>query len=289
MGTRKWFLRARLVGSLLFLCANLSNARGQAKNTQGPGTGGGGVDTSTANNPVAALTQVQVQDWYEPIFDGLPGEGNELLLRLIVPFKNQGVVPSSIIRVALPVDSLPNGRSGLGDTQFIDFFLPGHHETDKLEWGIGPVFTFPSATNHFAGQGQFQVGPSAAIISTQIPKLLLGAIFDNPVTVSGERSRPGVNALTVEPLIVYSLPKKYFIRIDPYFQFNWKEHGSATLPVNCALGRLLKIRGQLINAYLHPEVLARRDEYIAAAPGAAPPKFTFRFVVDLLYPAKESR
>ena len=77
--------------------------------------------------------------------------------------------------------------------------------------GVGPVIVAPSATNHYAGQGQWQVGPSAIVIYTKIPKLILGVIEDNPISVGGERSRPGVNAMTLEPLVVKELPRDYFL------------------------------------------------------------------------------
>ncbi len=168
----------------------------------------------------------------------------------------------------------------MGDLEFIGFLFPGFHEGAKLKMGLGPVIVGPTATNRTAGQGQWQVGLSAIVIYTKIPKLILGVIEDNPITVTGERSRPGVNAMTLEPIIVKVLPKDYFLRSDPYWIFNWKQHGSATIPLNLALGKLIKIHGQEVNTYIQPEFLARRPPY----PGNNPPKFTLRIAVHLLYP-----
>ena len=174
-------------------------------------SGGAGNDASSANDPSAPLTQVQLQNWYHPSYDGVAGKGNEFLLRPIVPFDAKGVLPSSLARLELTVMSTPDGRTGLGDLQFIDFLFPGYHEGGKIKVGVGPVIVAPSATNHYAGQGQWQVGPSAIVIYTKIPKLILGVIEDNPISVGGERSRPGVNAMTLEPLVVKELPRDYFL------------------------------------------------------------------------------
>lgn len=244
--------------------------------------GGAGNDASSANDPSAPLTQVQLQNWYHPSYDGISGQGNQFLLRPIVPAGSRGFLPSSLARLELTVMSTPDGRTGLGDLQFIDFLFPGYHEGGKLKMGIGPVIVVPSATNRYAGQGQWQVGPAAIVIYTKIPKLILGAIEDNPISVGGEHSRPGVNASTLEPLVVKELPRDYFLRFDPYWVFDWEQHGSATMPLNLGFGRLIRLHGQAINAYIQPEFLARRPPY----PGDNPPKFTLRIAIHLLYPKK---
>ena len=243
-------------------------------------SGGAGNDASSANDPSAPLTQIQLQNWYHPSYDGTPGQGNEFLLRPIIPAEAKGALPSSLARLELTVMSTPDGRTGVGDVQFIDWLFPGYHEGGKLKIGIGPVIVAPSATNRYAGQGQWQVGPSAIVIFTGIPKLILGAVEDNPISVGGERSRPGVNASTLEPLIVKELPHDYFLRFDPYWVFDAEQHGSATIPLNLGFGKLIKLHGQFINAYIQPEFLARRPPY----PGNNPPKFTLRIAFHLLYP-----
>ena len=98
-------------------------------------SGGAGNDASSANDPSAPLTQVQLQNWYHPSYDGVAGKGNEFLLRPIVPFDAKGVLPSSLARLELTVMSTPDGRTGLGDLQFIDFLFPGYHEGERSKWG----------------------------------------------------------------------------------------------------------------------------------------------------------
>lgn len=89
-----------------------------------------------------------------------------------------------------------------------------------------------------------------------------------------------MNASTLEPLIVKELPRGYFLRFDPYWVFHAEQHGSATITLNLAFGKLIKLHGQFINAYIQPEFLARRPPY----PGDNPPKFTLRIAFHLLYP-----
>lgn len=261
------------------LCGSSDVAQQAAAGPIAPQTGGGGIDAAAANNPAAPIIQIQFQSWYHPAYDGMSGQGNDFLFRPIVPFYSKGVIPSSIVRLEVPLASTPDGRTGLGDIQLIAFGFPGYHPGSPFKIGVGPVILAPSATNRYAGQGQWQVGPSAVFIFTGVKNLVAGVIIDNPITVTGERSRPGINATTIEPLIVKTFGKGYFFRFDPYWSFNWKEHGSAVLPLNLAFGRLLAIRGQLINTYVQPEFLARNEPYA----GSHPPRVTLRFNVALVY------
>jgi hypothetical protein len=254
-------------------------AQQAAAGPSAPQTSTGGIDAAAANNPAAPIIQIQFQDWYHPAYDGTSGQGNDFLLRPIVPFYSKGVIPSSIVRLELPLASTPDGRTGLGDIQLIAFGFPGYHPGSRFKIGVGPVIVAPSATNRYAGQGQWQVGPSAIFVFTGVKNLVVGVIVDNPITVTGERSRPGINAATIEPLIVKTLSKGYFFRFDPYWSFDWKEHGSAVLPLNLGFGRLLTIHGQLINAYIQPEFLARNESYA----GSHPPRVTLRFNLALVY------
>ena len=176
--------------------------------------GGDGNDASSANEPSAPLTQVQLQNWYHPSYDGIPGQGNEFLLRPIRSGGEQGNAPFFPSETETYSNEHAGWKNWAGGPQFIDFFFPGYHEGGKLKMGIGPVIVAPSATDRYAGLGQWQVGPAAIVIYTKFPKLILGTIEDNPISVGGEHSRPGVNAMTLEPLVVKELPRDYFLRFD---------------------------------------------------------------------------
>jgi hypothetical protein len=73
------------------------------------------------------------------------------------------------------------------------------------------------------------------------------------------------------------------IREDPILNFEWRQHGTATVPVNFGFGRVFKIGLRPINAYVQPEWTVRRPPYA----GYIEPRFTLRFAINLLYP-KES-
>lgn len=267
---------------LLFLSSPLIAQQTPTQSSTLADGGAQGLDAASANNPASTITQIQIQSWYHPSYDGQQGQGDDFILRPILPFNAKGIVPSSIIRPALDIESTPNGRTGLGDLQVIVVVFPGWQPASHFKIGVGPVAVAPTATNRYAGQGQWQVGPTALIIYTGVKRLVLGAIADNPISVGGEHGRAGVNALTLEPLVVKTFKDSYFVRFDPYGSFDWQHAGTAVLPLNLGFGRLLHVRGQLVNAYIQPEGLVTSASY----GNVHPPRFTLRFAAALLYAHK---
>lgn len=181
----------------------------------------------------------------------------------------------------LSLFSSPNGRTGIGDISAIDEFFVIDRAT--LRVGVGPAIVLPTATNKYAGQGKWQAGPTAVAIYTGVNRLLLGVLAYNPISFTGERGRANVNATYLQPIIVKSLPHEWFIREDPILVLDWREHGTAVVPVNLGVGRVLKIGQRPINAYVQAEWTVRRPPY----PNYDPPRFTLKLVFNLLYPHKK--
>ena len=148
-----------VIAAALVVCTSASTvshtyrAWAQQAPSQASSGSGGGVDAATANNPTAQLDQLQLQSWYNPAYIDESGQGNNFLLQPILAFDSKGPIPSSIQRLTVTLDSLPNGRTGLGDTTLISEFFPGYHH-QKIKVGFGPVIVGPSATNRYAGNGQ---------------------------------------------------------------------------------------------------------------------------------------
>ncbi len=284
-----WMARSRLP----FLTMILAFVYGQTLYAQG-GSGtpraappanssaGDNRDLATqANDPTAPITELQFQNSYTPAYYGTGGQGNLFILQPVLPGKPHGWFPLTITRPTVPLVSTPNGRTGLGDILIVSVGI--FPLTPKLKLGLGPVFIAPSATNRFAGQGKWQLGPSAVTIFTGVPRMVIGALIENPISFAGESSRADTNAMSLQPIIVKTLANGYYVRFDPTMSFDWERGGAGTVPVNLGLGRLFKVRAQAVSAYLEPEWTVHRPAY----PGATSPKFTVRLSVTLLYPEKK--
>ena len=237
--------------------------------------------TTKANDPTAALVELQLQNSYTPAYYGIEGMGNLFILQPVLPGKPHGWIPPTITRPTVPLVSTANGRTGLGDILFVSVGL--YAVTPKLKLGAGPIIIVPSATNRFAGTGKWQLGPSAVAIFTGLQGMVIGALIENPISFAGESSRADTDAMSLQPILVKTLAKTYYVRFDPTMSFDWKRGGAGTVPVNLGVGKLFKVRTQAINAYLQPEWTVHRPAYA----GAASPKFTLRLSVTLLFPEKK--
>ncbi len=238
---------------------------------------------SDANNPSSPLLQLQIQDWYSPSLDGLGSRGkdeNLLLLRPVIPVPASGGIPPEIIRFQIPIVTTPDNQTNLGDISGFDLFFFSLNKQIKL--GLGPAFSLPTDTYHLAGAGKWALGPGAALIYANPKGLLLAALVQNPISFAGHRNTPGLNTLTFQPFIVQTLPRGFFVRFDPIWEFDWTHGGAATMPLNFGFGRVFKIGPQEVNMYIEPEwnVVRPDDNRIV-------PRFTLRFAVHLLFPQKK--
>ena len=184
---------------------------------------------------------------------------------------------AQIVRPSIPiiVTPGPDRVSGLGDIGLFDLFLPR-----RFSWGsfgLGPVFVFPSATDDRLGAGKWQVGPAAALIYEAIPNLQIGVILQNPISFAGDRDRPDVNELSVQPILQYNLPRGWYVSMGDFnWTFDWENDGKATIPLAVQAGRVLPIFGYQWNLGLEPF-------YVVAHNGPSP-EWGFRIGISLLLP-----
>ncbi len=249
---------------------------------------GPGSTAAEANNPVAPLNQLQIQNWYNASDYGTTGESNVstgesnlFLIRPVLTFRQRGWIPPQLTRPAFSLFSAPNGRTGIGDFSAFDLFFVVDRPT--LRVGIGPAIVVPTGTNKYAGQGKWQAGPSAAVIYTGVNRLVIGVLEINSISFAGERDRQNLNTTSLQPIIVKSFQHEWFLREDPILAFDWREHGTAVVPVNLGIGHVWKIGRRPVNTYVQSEWTVRRPPYS----GYDPPRFTLRLVCNLLYPHKE--
>ena len=97
------------------------------------------------------------------------------------------------------------------------------------------------------------------------------------VSVHDQRERKYLGAIDRK-----GIAARLLLRFDPYWVFDAEQHGSATIPLNLGFGKLINLHGQLVNAYIQPEFLARRPPY----PGNNPPKFTLPHSLSSAYPKR---
>jgi len=235
-----------------------------------------------AKNPFADVTNVQVI--YDANLDLQPGNQTQQMLTLqpLIPFAVTSYW-SIITRTILPFISQPAaapgeaGVQGVGDTQLSVFLSPTR--TGSLVWGVGPAFQLPTASNQALGQGKWGVGPTAGVQWSGV-QWTFGALIANIWSFTGDRSRPAVNQMQLEPEVIYNFksnPNGYLI-FSPTLTANWQASGNErwTVPVSLGIGQLVKYGRQSVN-------LQATAYYNVVAPtGSAP--WTLEAEVQFLFP-----
>jgi opacity protein-like surface antigen len=245
----------------------------------------GGKEISTGDlatksqNPIADLVSVPFQN--NTTFNNGPfgRTQNVLNIQPVVPLyvnANWNVISRTII----PVVSQPNplidsNTNGIGDiTQ--EFFLTPVHP-GPLIWGVGPVFTVPSASDIILGTGKVLAGPTIVMLVTP-GHWVIGVVANNQWSVGGDPGRKSVNVFNSQPFINYNMPEGWYLTSSPIITADWNAAPGQqwTVPVGGGFGRIFKIGDQPVSAQVQGFYNAVRPSNTGA--------FTLRGELSLLFP-----
>jgi len=205
---------------------------------------------AASQNPIANLISVPFQN--NTNFNVGPFGRTQDILNI------QPVVPMTlnadwnlISRTIVPLISQPNpifdsSTNGIGDITQSLFLSPAH--PGELIWGVGPVFTMPSASDRLLGTGKVLLGPTAVMLVTPKP-WVIGVLINNQWSVGGDPTRPDVNAFLMQPFANYNLPGGWFLNTSPIITANWNAPSGQkwTVPIGGGVGRVFKIDDQAYN------------------------------------------
>jgi hypothetical protein len=192
-----------------------------------------------------------------------------------------------IIRPTLKVESLATSSSSSTITEFSDMELfdlfvsnwPNAKETG-FGWGVGPTFVFPTGRDSDAGDHAWQVGPALGAVYRGVPHLMVGFLFQNPISFAYTNSSAKPKSyLEFQPRISYTLGHGWYVKSsDSTWTVNWRHRSSTTIPLSLGVGRVLKISGLELNPWVTGEWTAYR-QYTQITP-----MYTVRFGLTLLLP-----
>ncbi len=234
-----------------------------------------------SQNPIADLVSVPFQS--NTNFNAGPFNRTQEVLNI------QPVVPlhisadwNLISRTIMPVISQPspifnNNTNGIGDiTQ--EFFLSPTHP-GALIWGVGPVFTIPSATDPILGQGKVLLGPTVVLLTTP-GHWVIGVLVNNQWSVGGDPLRQSVNEFLAQPFVNYNMAHGWFLTSSPLITANWLAAPGQqwTVPIGGGIGRIFKLGDQPVSAQI-------QGFYNVTRPTAAP-SWQLRAELSLLFPER---
>jgi opacity protein-like surface antigen len=220
-------------------------------------SGAEGHDTESlaksAQNPIANMISLPFQS--NTNFNAGPFDRTQEVFN-IQPVIPMPVSPdwNVISRTIVPLISQPSpvvdsNTNGIGDITQSLFLTPAH--PGALIWGIGPVFTMPSASASILGTGKTLLGPTAVALVTP-GHWVIGALVNNQWSVAGDPNRKDVNTFLAQLFVNYNMAGGWYVTYSPIITADWTAPSGQkwTVPVGGGVGRVFKIDGQAYNAQI---------------------------------------
>jgi hypothetical protein len=195
-------------------------------------------------NPVADLISVPFQSNFN--FNTGPRD------KMVYVLNVQPVIPielnedwNLITRIITPIIDQPSlapgveTASGLGDINPSLFLSPA--KSEHFIWGVGPTFTFPTASRRILGAGKYSMGPTGVALLMEGP-WVVGALANNQWSYAGWGPK-SVNALLAQPFINYNFKHGWYLTSAPIFTSDWtaKADQQWTAPVGGGFGKLWRV------------------------------------------------
>lgn len=226
-----------------------------------------------ANNPLTPKITVNLHDYYIPELAGADGEVNQALLRALVPLKVGGV--GQLFRMTLPLVTTPTPEgtvTDLGDLTLIDL-VP--FRAGKVEVALGPVLVAPTG-GEATGSGKWQAGAAGIVIAPE-KWGILGSLVTYQHSFAGDDDRADVSLLTMQPLVIYNLPKGWYLRSTGVWTFDLEKKGDY-IPLGLGIGKVLPQKsGTTINLFVEPQYTVWND-------GIGTPRWQIFAGVNLQFP-----
>ncbi len=239
-------------------------------------------------DPLTTLPQIFLKDAYSPANFGTNVQTNQAVARAIIPrVPRFSLFPFiQLIRPTFSLVTVPSARGGtrteFGDTQLFDLaVLPWPGEGTGFKLGLGPMFVFPTATSRSAGQGSWQAGPAIGGVYTAIPWLVMGFLFQNPISFAyTSPNRKPQNTIQFQPVLLLHLWQGWYLRsADATWISGWHAHSATLLPLSLGIGKVM-VRSGLppLNFYVSGQWMVYRQ----FAPIA--PQTTVNFGLTVAFP-----
>jgi hypothetical protein len=233
-------------------------------------------------NPVSDLISVPFQNNFN--FNVGPDNDMQYILNI------QPVYPTNlnnewnwIHRLIIPIIDQPELAHGIGDEfglsdiQYQGYLSPA--KPGKLVWGIGPVVSFPTASDASLGTEKWSAGPGAVVLTMKGP-WVIGAIINNIWSFAGDDDRADVNQGLLQYFINYNFPGGLYLTTAPIITANWEADSEDrwTVPFGGGIGKIIRI-GKL------PVNISAGAYYNVEHPDAGS-EWQARLQISLLFPKR---
>lgn len=153
--------------------------------------------------------------------------------------------------------------NGLNNAQTTLFLSPARG--NGFYWGIGPAFSFPTATNSATGTNQWGAGPSIAFSWQRSKHWTVAFVANNIWGLSGASS----SNLLLNPIVSYRFGDGWSLSTSPNITANLASHSDKrwTVPVGAGIGKAVTLGVQpasiKFEAYYNPVRTDRASTWVA--------------------------
>ena len=202
-----------------------------------------------ANNPLASITTLSLQNVYTPSMYGTEGSMNTAWIRAVQPIGGK-----VLIRASLPLNSVSmpgRDRSGLGDMNvFATWVLTG--PTSHNQFGIGPILTMPTATSRWLGSGKWQAGVAVAGYFAKSNVMQMGVLATWQHSFAGGSDRRKVHVATIQPFVMWQVGGGTYLRSTAIKMLDF-ENSTYVLPLGAGIGKVVRVNKMIFNIFIEPQ------------------------------------
>jgi hypothetical protein len=234
-----------------------------------------------AQNPIASVISVPFQNNATFGVGEYSRVQDSLLIEPVIPFRLTSDW-NLITRTIVPVTEQPTlapglgNVSGLGDVQ-LSLYLSPVKPFGGLIWGVGPSFSFATASDRSLGTGKDSAGLSTALLTIQGP-WLVGVLITDVASIGGQADRKSVHQFLMQPFVDYNFSHGWYLASSPIMTANWKATSGNkwTIPLGGGGGKIVRLGHMAINTYVQAF-----DDVVRPHEGGT---WALRLQVQLLFP-----
>jgi hypothetical protein len=233
-------------------------------------------EMNKANNPLTPTLGLNVHDQYvDKYYELDDADSNALLLRGVTPHKLFG--RPQLARATLPIVTTPDlpptgDQTDVGDLNLFDILI---FKSGGVELGIGPQLTLPTAGRDETGTGKWQAGLAALAVAPQ-EWGLAGGLITWQASFAGDEDRRNQNNLLVQPLVIYNLPRGWYVRSSATWTWDLQQD-TYYIPFGAGAGKVWKSGPMTFNVFAESQYTLLHD------PDGVP-KFQVFFGLNLQFP-----
>ena len=219
-----------------------------------------GDANSQANNPLANLRALNFQNFYIGEFTESNENGFQTIVRYARPFSIGDT--TWLFRGSVPFRNFPTPPDGekefgLGDADAFAALLIDTGDP-ALSFGIGPQFTFPTATDEDLGSEKWSAGLTNVLFDGRSRVFQYGYLLTYQHSFAGEGSRDDFNVGALQPFAFYQLGEGWYLRSAPIWTYNF-ENDTYGVPVGAGVGKVITRGNTVLNFFVEPQVSVADD------------------------------